>query len=460
MKSIVLVLTAVFFAAGCGSDGSGTGESNQPPPEGGIGPDGRIAKQCQGFPLDGLRHSPGGTALPNKCAPFHPTTNNPYAVRCIDAMPNYKTPYAGDEYCILPPAEGRGVQVGIHPQEKDYWNQIWAGDLSGYEQPGEKWEIAPGAEITEDYRGSADNAEPGNYYRTYFRMRTGSHHQIITTHTTTSEPDQWMGAGFGGIFGSQNQVYGSITSILGGEQRPDDNTPVTLDKPPEDDGLFLLWPAQPSIVFNLHFFNSTHEPTLREVWVNIWWEDDARIPVNWYMGLNTTQGRSFSVQPGQTVDFHYAWRWGGTNDLRMLRVFGHRHFWTTNFSSWIERKDDPTTPELIYQSFNWFDMPTYRYDSVVQNPPPNANQGNDGAASGQVILRPGDELHFNCHVEYTAERASQDSNAPIPSGPLRFGNQVYNREMCIQFGNVVGGGLGFPDVSTDPLPEFATTPGR
>ena len=50
-------------------------------------PDCPIAPNCQGFPLEGLQYSPGGSALPNKCVPFDVTTNNPYAVRCIDAIP-------------------------------------------------------------------------------------------------------------------------------------------------------------------------------------------------------------------------------------------------------------------------------------------------------------------------------------------------------------------------------------
>jgi hypothetical protein len=43
-----------------------------------------IEKSCRGFDLEGAKYSPGGDVLPNKCEPFHPTTNNPYAVRCID----------------------------------------------------------------------------------------------------------------------------------------------------------------------------------------------------------------------------------------------------------------------------------------------------------------------------------------------------------------------------------------
>src|SRR6516164_7709730 len=83
------------------TDGTSTDSGSSTP--GGRGPDGRITPECEGFTLAGLKYSPGGDTLPNKCAPFDATTNNPYAVRCIDAMPTYKTGYPGDEYCILPP---------------------------------------------------------------------------------------------------------------------------------------------------------------------------------------------------------------------------------------------------------------------------------------------------------------------------------------------------------------------
>ena len=75
-----------------------------------------IPEECRGFSFDDIMYSPGGTTLPNKCQPFHPTLNNPYAVRCVDAWPWYKTPYRGDEFCILPPPPDKGMQVGFHPQ--------------------------------------------------------------------------------------------------------------------------------------------------------------------------------------------------------------------------------------------------------------------------------------------------------------------------------------------------------
>lgn len=416
-----------------------------------------IPPECQGFPLEGIKYSPGGEVLPNKCEPFHATLNNPYAVRCIDAMPEFKTPFPGDEYCILPPEEGKGTQIGFHPQgtTKVYWDQIWAGDYSGYDTKDPEWVLPPGDERTQNYRShDAMNPEATSYYRTYFRMRTGSHHMIITMHDTT-EPDGWIPGVGEALPGFLDPSSGATVGILGGAQRPDDNTPFSLAKPPEDDGYYLTFPADPAVIFNVHHFNSQDKDLVREAWNNIWWEEDARTVVSWYMGLDFTQVAALSVSPGQVADFHYSWGVGG--DVRLVRMFGHRHFWTTNLTSWIERGGAGGEKEIVYQSFDWFDMPTFRYDSVVMNPPVNTEQRQDGAASGIVMLKAGDKLHFNCHIEFTNERQATDKNAPSPSevGTLRFANEAYNGEMCINFGNVTGGGLGLPGADSSPVPDFA-----
>jgi hypothetical protein len=402
------------------------------------------------LPLEGLLYSPGGTVLPDKCNPFHPTTNNPYAIRCIDAWPHYRTRFPGDELCILPPPPDKGVQVGVHPQGQDWFAQVSQGDMSGYDAPDETWLLAPGEEQTLNYRSGADNAEPHNYYRTYFRMRFGSHHNIISLHQPGAEREVWLeGQSLPGLF---DTASGALAGVLGGQQRPDDNTPVTLEKPEEDAGLFLIWPVSPSVLFNMHHFNVWDQEVLKEGWANVWWEDDAETVITWFMGLDFTQVLTLSVQPGESTDLHYAWP--VTTSTRLVRTFGHRHVWTSNFSSWIERSTGET--ELLYQSFDWFDMPTYRYDSKVQNPPLNPEGRTDGAASGVIMMEPGDELHFNCHVEFTPERAAEQ-NAPMPSeiGRLRFANEAFAGEMCIQFGNTTGTGLGYPLVSSDPPPDFA-----
>ena len=106
-----------------------------------------IPKNCQGFPLEGLKYSPGGDVLPNKCKPYNATTNNPYAVRCIDAMAlEFKTRFPGDQYCILPPPPDKGIQVGLHPQGNGdrLLGRIWAGDYSGYDKAAGQWVSASG----------------------------------------------------------------------------------------------------------------------------------------------------------------------------------------------------------------------------------------------------------------------------------------------------------------------------
>jgi hypothetical protein len=114
--------------------------------------------------------------------------------------------------------------------------------------------------------------------------------------------------------------------------------------------------------------------------------------------------------------------------------------------------------EIIYQSFDWFDEPTYRYDSIAQNPVPNPEMRTDGATSGLRMLNSGETLHFNCHVEYTDERAQAANSPKMPAeiGALRFANQAFTAEMCILFGNTAAVSLGTPAADGSPLPSFAT----
>jgi hypothetical protein len=159
------------------------------------------------------------------------------------------------------------------------------------------------------------------------------------------------------------------------------------------------------------------------------------------------------VPPNTTRDYHYSWNI--TEPIRLVTVFGHRHAWTTNFSSWVEKPGGEL--DIIYQSFDWFDEPTYRYDSITQNPVPAPEMRTDGATSGVRMLNAGEKLHFNCHIEFTDERA-QAEGAPSPAsiGTLGFANQAFTAEMCILFGSTAAVRLPTPAADGSPLPDFAT----
>jgi hypothetical protein len=401
---------------------------------------------CESLDLDGMVHSPGGNVLPNGCEPFHPTTNNPYAVRCVDAWPWYQTQFPGDEYCILPPVPELGVQYGVHPQGRQWFEQVSQGDMSGYESPPDAFVMEPGQEEEVNYQTGSDNPE-ANFYRTAVRMRAGSHHMIVSSGDASAPQEVWGPGSAGGLRGG---------SGLPGAQRPDENTPRTIDKPAEDAGLYSVIPASPGIAVNLHHFNSTSSTILKEAWTNLWYEDDATVRIHGILGLPLTQVVTLNVPPGQVRDYHYSW--AIPEQTRLITLFGHRHAWTPNFSSWVEHPGGEI--DILYQSFDWFDMPTYRYDSLAANPAPSPETLTDGGASGITMLESGDKLHFNCHITFTDARAAAE-NAPSPAeiGTLTFANQAFDAEMCILFGSTSLRNLGAPANDSTPLPDFATVDG-
>jgi hypothetical protein len=418
-----------------------------PPATGGPGTTGTDAASCRGFSFENLIYSPGGNVLPNTCKPYDPTTNNPYAVRCVDAWPWYKTTYPGDDFCILPPAPDKGVQYGVHPQGQKWFEQVSKGDLSGYANPTDQWLMKDGEEEQANYQTSAATTAMNNYYRNYARMRPGSHHMIVSVQTAAGTPEAWGPATMTGLTGGVS---------LPGAQRPDENAPKSLDKPMEDKGLFAKLPANPAIVFNMHHFNASGKTILKEAWTNLWWESDATIETHGILGLDVGQVIGLAVPPGTVQDLHYSWNI--TQPIRLIDVFGHRHAWTSNFSAWI---DEGGKQEIIYQSFKWLDEPTYRYDSMTMNPPPKPEAKTDGASSGLRMLMPGQKLHFNCHIEFTDARA-QSEGGPMPAqvGTLRFANEAFTAEMCILFGSTAAVSLGTPAADASALPTFATMSDR
>ncbi len=435
------VAGAMAGVGGVGATGGTTGGM------GGAAGDGMMPGDCEGFPMEGLVYSPGGDVLPNTCMPFHPTTNNPYAVRCVDAWPWYETGFPGDNFCILPPPPDKGLQYGVHPQGLDWFAQVSTGDMSGYERANisDDFIMQPADEGEFNYATSASNTEPQNYYRHSARMRSGSHHMIVANIESSQALETW---GPGAPVG-----LNAGTDGLPGAQRPDENTPKSLEKPAEDAGYYAIFSSGKTIIFDMHHFNATDAEILKEAWTNIWFEDDATKLVSGLNGLDLTQTFFLAVQPNTTVDLHYSFN--VTEPVRIVTLFGHRHAWTTNFSAWVV---DGSETEILYQSFDWYDEPTYRYDSLTENPVPDHSLLSDGAATGIRVLQPGQVLHYNCRIQYTAERGVKVDApvTPMQNGTLGFANEAFTAEMCILFGSTAEGTLGRVAANASPLPAFAT----
>ena len=364
----------------------------------------QLPESCKGFEVLGLKESPGGDVLPNKCAPFDGLHNNPYAIRCVDADPNYETQYAGDEYCILPPPADKGTQIYVGPNSRSNPADV------------EPFLLQPGKEINTYYYVNAKNVDPRYVYRTNWRMRPGSHHMIITL-MDADRDDGWAGAAeAGGDFGSLGRNFG-------GAQRPDLDRPQgTLAVPPENDGLGMVLDASQQFSFNLHHINTGEKPILREAWVNAWYKDEKDVSAPIQSLSIFGNPADVAVNPGEHRVLHY--KCEVPSATRIVSLIGHRHANTDRFGIWIERGSEKIE---AYESFNYEDMPAYQYDSVSSNPKPDVAQRVDGGHSGLLELKAGDQVHFVCDITNRQDQR------------LRFANELLTGEMCIVFGSYTGG---------------------
>jgi hypothetical protein len=390
-------------ATGAPSAGSATTPGDLPQ----LAPDtpfSQLPAECKGFEVSGLEFSPGGDVLPNICAPFHGSYNNPYAIRCVDADPSFETRWKGDEFCILPPSPDQGTQLHVGPKNYDDGEDV------------AKFEMQPGEEINTYYFLNADAAEPHHYYRTNYRMRDGSHHMIISMLAGDRE-DGWAGPSDTGT----DRGVGSTG--FGGAQRTDSDRPQgTLEIPPEDVGIGAELAANQQFSFNLHFMNRFDEPILREAWVNIWYQDDVTHVARSATLFGTPA--DIAIAPMEHKVLHYSSTVDGS--VRILSYFGHRHVSTDRFAIWIQRSSGETVP--AYESFDWQAMPVYQYDSISQNPVPDVDARQDGGHSGMLELNTGDQVHFVCDITNRQDQA------------LHFANELLTGEMCIVFGSGVGDG--------------------
>jgi hypothetical protein len=111
-------------------------------------------------------------------------------------------------------------------------------------------------------------------------------------------------------------------------------------------------------------------------------------------------------------------------DSRIITLNGHRHAHTDRFAVWVKKQSGEEV--RAYESFSWEDMPTFQYDSVSTNPMANVAKKIDGASSGMLEVKQGDEVYFLCDINNRLDV------------PLKFANEAIDGEMCIMFGSYIG----------------------
>jgi len=299
------------------------------------------------------------------------------------------TQYPGDQYCIMPPAADKGFQIHIGPTD--------------YDKPEAKYVLQPGEENVVNMMATSGNDKDAYYYWRQYRMRPGSHHVIISVD----------GRRIGGV---QNLV------------RDEPNNGVIA---PEDQDVGLTLKAHSQMTANMHFYNFTEKPLVRELWLNYWYKDAGSV--------KEPAMQAFSMASVTAAVAHSHVVVGAscpiTGSGRALTLYGHRHLNNVRFSIWHTAGGKR---DLVFEDYDSQNPGAIDFNSLAMNPAPNPMTKTMGGASGVLNLKAGDTLDFECEIVNNTDKNF-------------FGaNEAEDDEMCILIGDTVGA-----QVSTGCTPKAA-----
>ncbi len=308
--------------------------------------------------------------------------------------------FPGDEYCILPPAPGEGIQ--IHAGPTSYSDEAELAD----------WVIEAGDENVRCF--NARVPESGFYYLGQkSRMRSGSHHMLIGLVPDDGRPEG----------PDECEITGRIGGIPG-SQTPERDFPEELG--PEDDGLARYIPEGSMAVFQLHYVNTGEERLLREAWVNLYKVAETDVK-------QRLQGVFIVADVGAVVPARSRglvtnrFTPALTEPTRVFQLNAHMHAHAESMSVWRVRDEKK---ELIYKSFDWAEPRELTYNSVSKNPAVDDDAKIDGGVSGILTFEPGDAIEWTCDVNNTTD------------APLGFANEAYTAEMCLLAGGYISDQAG------------------
>jgi hypothetical protein len=323
------------------------------------------------------------------------------------------TDYAGDENCIAPPDPSVGIQLHIGPSDYDDPDVVGEKDANG----NYLWLMMPGGESTDCYHAVLPNEESFYYFQTQYRMRTGSHHMILRSSNSTDPTPGW------------GKCDGSIVNAIGGTQHVKEDFPPNGEVAPEDEGLGHKMEPHTILDAQLHFFNTSDTPRLREVWVNYIYKPADEVTMNLGMLGGLTR---MNVPPHSTATISGACKAeqaiGADMSPRIISLFGHAHVHNKRFV--VNHVKADGSSEVVYDSYDGAEAPTYVYNSLVQLPVADPTARVSGGRSGLLVLNPGESLAFSCDVVNDTDNTFHGLN------------EVNTDEMCHLFGSIAG--LGFP----------------
>ena len=412
MRRMLVVATVFGTLAGsaCGSSDDGGPMTGNPLPISGSGattvPMGgmtgsenpTMTPMTPGMPMDmtmaGNVAPPPDEMMPTD--PNAPDANGFYPdIRGTGSCAGLDTGWPGDDACIPAPEPGEGIQIHIGPT--DYKN------VGAYEFP-----VGQENSLCKDF--VSPNSEDIFYQSSLLSARPGTHHIINSCFTTAVNP----AGGFGAC-----RAPGGVGDMAGAFPIPGAPRPYVWRQPvaPENMHLADRLPANAQCQADMHYFNFTSAPVLKEFWLNLY-----TIPADQVMEetkqIRGMGGFGWNIAPGTDKVYHYECPVGAPTgpNPRIVSLLGHYHAHGVQFTGWLNDMK-------VFEMFDYNDPQIFYYNSVTKNP--EFGPMTPGATSGVLPLKQGDVLKWDCHIINNSMET------------LTYTNEVKTGEMCNFWGATV-----------------------
>jgi hypothetical protein len=315
--------------------------------------------------------------------------------------------FAGDETCLVAPDPSEGFQIHVGP--KDYKDMAEIN----------KFIFAPNKESSECWSFHTPNTEDAYWQSFEMSGRAGTHH-IINTMFATDQADGTTFTACG------DPGTGTNPDIIGNLPGASKAYMPRGKVAPENEHLGRKVPAHAFAQADMHYFNFTDKPLLREFWLNVY-----TVPKDQITGesnqIRAMGGLSWTFAPiAMGTDMVYKYETMPLNaDGRIIAFLGHYHSHGKRFTAYISHAGQD---KKVFEMFDYLDPKIFNYDSITTNPTfADESAMQAGATSGILEVKAGDTIKWECHI-------INDDQA----GGLRYTNEVKTGEMCNLWGESVG----------------------
>ena len=311
-----------------------------------------------------------------------------------------KSSFDGDGACIPAPPENEGLQLHVGPKNYDDMAEVM------------QYVMQPGDESSLCWTFETPNTEKVYYQSSVLSGRAGTHHIINQAYPTgAAEPGGFRQCG---VANSK-----AIGSIPGASKAYMPRSTVA----PEFADVGRVMEPKSTIQSDMHYFNFTDKPILREYWLNVYYAPEGAVKRE-AAGLRGYGGLSWNSTPiAPGTDNVYKYECPITGNGHIMNLLGHYHAHGKRFTVHI-RPAAGGEPKKVFEMYDYQDPAIFEYNTVIKNPDFSTSVA--GAVSGMLPVSNGDVLMWECHIINDGDVG------------LTYTNEVMTGEMCNVWGTSVG----------------------